>query len=293
MRRRRDGCGRSVSVSPAYPLDLEPLFGEPQSHAHLRLPLHRLRHPVRAAGAGGSAGRLPRLLQSQARTAPVAAGALYLRRKAARLQPARPATRRWLLRGWLRIAFALNPWRARLRERLTRPDNTDDPGLIWAAVAVVLTPDPDSILLIRRAERSGDPWSGHMALPGGRRESGDADLVATAIREIREEVGIELSRQDLVGRLQDVVPRTPVLPPVAVRPYVFIPPTRPTLALNEEVAAYRWVLLEDLMSPDAHHSVRLQVAGQTREVDAYELEDAIVWGMTERILTDLLQEVRD
>ena len=48
----------------------------------------------------------------------------------------------------------------------------EDPELSWAAVAVVLTPDPDSVLLIRRAERTGDPWSGHMALPGGRREAG-------------------------------------------------------------------------------------------------------------------------
>lgn len=199
-----------------------------------------------------------------------------------------------MLRGWLRIAFALNPRRARLRERLARRQYStdDDPSLIWAAVAVVLTPDPDSILLIRRADRPGDPWSGHMALPGGRQEPGDGDLVATVIREIEEEIGIELSPQDLAGRLEDVVPRTPVLPPIAVRPFVFLPPTRPQLFLNDEVAAYRWVPLDDLLSPSAHHPVRLEVAGQSRQVDAYELEDAIVWGMTERILTDLLQQVR-
>ncbi|HEX7337876.1 MAG TPA: CoA pyrophosphatase, partial [Gemmatimonadales bacterium] len=238
---------------------------------------------------------LPRLFESRARAAHVAAGATHLGSKAARLQSARPAARGRVLRGWLRIAFALNPRRARLRERLAgRLHRTDDdPGLIWAAVALVLTPDPDSILLIRRAERPGDPWSGHMALPGGRQESGDADLVATAIREIREEVGVGLSRTDLAGRLEDVVPRTPVLPPIAVRPFVFLPPTRPTLVLNHEVAAHRWVTLEDLMSPGAHHPVRLEVGGQSREVDAYEVEDAIVWGMTERILTDLLEQLRD
>jgi 8-oxo-dGTP pyrophosphatase MutT (NUDIX family) len=165
--------------------------------------------------------------------------------------------------------------------------------LIWAAVAVILTPNPDSILLIRRAERAGDPWSGHMALPGGRRESGDEDLLATVIREMTEEVGIELSRDHLAGTLDDVVPRTPVLPPIAVRPYVFLPPSRPTLVLNPEVASARWVTLAALLDPEAHHPVRLEVAGQSREVSAFELQDAIVWGMTERVLTDLLQGLSD
>jgi len=187
----------------------------------------------------------------------------------------------------------VNPRHARLRARLARRQHSsdDDPRLIWAAVAVVLTPDPDSILLIRRADRPGDPWSGHMALPGGRREPGDEDLVATAIREIAEEVGVTLSRQDLAGRLEDVIPRTPVLPPIAIRPYVFLLSARPVLVLNAEVATHRWVPLEDILKPEAHHRVRLEVAGQSREVEAYELEDAIVWGMTERILTDLVSSL--
>ena len=132
-----------------------------------------------------------------------------------------------------------------------------------------------------------------MALPGGRREAGDPDLMATAVREIVEEVGIELAPGHLVGQLDDVVPRTPVLPPIAVRPFVFLPPGRPCLVLNSEVASAHWVRLDDLLKPGAHHAVWLEVAGQSREVQAYELGDGIVWGMTERILTDLLHQLRD
>jgi 8-oxo-dGTP pyrophosphatase MutT (NUDIX family) len=156
---------------------------------------------------------------------------------------------------------------------------------------VVLTPDPDSILLIRRAERTGDPWSGHMAFPGGRREPGDPDLVSTAIREMAEEVGITLPGEHLMGRLADVVPRTPVLPPIAVRPFVFVLPDRPVPTLNPEVASVHWVEVDDITRPEAHHLVRLELAGQSREVLAYRLTDGIVWGMTERILTDLLGTV--
>lgn len=201
-----------------------------------------------------------------------------------------PTARRRLLRRWLPIALALNSRAARLRERLARRPavSDDDPALLWAAVAIILTPDPDSILLIRRADRTGDPWSGHMALPGGRREPADPDLTATAIRETAEEVGICLERQAVAGTLDEVVPRTPVLPPIAVRPFVFVLDQRLPLTLSPEVASASWVPLERLLRAGTHHTVRLEVAGQIRQVEAYQLDDAIIWGMTERILTSFL-----
>jgi 8-oxo-dGTP pyrophosphatase MutT (NUDIX family) len=182
----------------------------------------------------------------------------------------------------------------RLGERLAARRavmGTDDPGLIWAAVSVVLAPSPDALLLIRRAERNGDPWSGHMALPGGRREPGDAELLDTAIRETLEELGLPLERSQLIGILDDVIPRTPVLPPVAVRPFVFFLPGRPILAPNEEVAAAAWVSLDHLLDPATYHTARIDVRGAPREMPAYRFEDTIVWGMTERILTGLLAQL--
>lgn len=157
---------------------------------------------------------------------------------------------------------------------------------------MVLVPSPDAVLLIRRAERTGDPWSGHMALPGGRRDPGDPDLAATAIRETAEEVGLQLPRAALIGGLDDVVPRTPVLPPIAVRPFVFALPQLPVLTPNREVAAVRWVPLEHLLHPATYHAVRIQLRGEDREFPAYQLEDAIVWGLTERVLTGLLAHLR-
>jgi 8-oxo-dGTP pyrophosphatase MutT (NUDIX family) len=196
---------------------------------------------------------------------------------------------------WLPIALALTGRLARLHQRLASraSDTTEDPALIWAAVAIVLTPDPDSILLIRRAERTGDPWSGHMALPGGRREGMDSDLLATAIRETGEEVGLDLLPEHLAGSLDDVVPRTPVLPPIAVRPFVFTLGQRPSLTLNREVAAASWVAVDHFLRADTHHPVRLEVAGHTRQVPAYQLDHGVVWGMTERILNALLAQMME
>ncbi|HEX2610189.1 MAG TPA: CoA pyrophosphatase [Gemmatimonadales bacterium] len=188
------------------------------------------------------------------------------------------------------IAFALADRLARLREHQSQDPAVEyDPDRQWAAVAIIVAPAPDAILLIRRSERSGDPWSGHMALPGGRRDPNDRELLDTAIRETREEVGIHLGRNDLVGILQPVVPRTRVLPPIAIQPFVFHLQRRPELTLNSEVAAARWVELERLLHPTTHGPVELTVGGAHRVVPAFQLEDGVVWGLTERILASLFE----
>jgi 8-oxo-dGTP pyrophosphatase MutT (NUDIX family) len=189
----------------------------------------------------------------------------------------------------------LTPRLERLRRSLaSRPPRHDEAGdeLIWAAVAVVLLAEPESLLLIRRAERTGDPWSGHMALPGGRRDAPDDDLVATAVRETAEEVGLRLGAEQLIGGLDDVVPRTPVLPPIAVRPFVFLLFHPSRLLLNPEVAAAHWVPLELLLRPETYHSVRIEIRGESRDMPAYHLADAVVWGMTERVVSGLLSHLR-
>lgn len=172
------------------------------------------------------------------------------------------------------------------------PIAVDEPGLFWAAVAIIVAPNPDAILLIRRAHRAGDPWSGHMALPGGRAEPGDRDLIATAIRETAEEVGVLLQDEWMLGALDDVAPRTPVLPPVAVRPFVFRVPERPSLRLNAEVADAGWLELTRLADPALHQEISIDVSGASRHYPAFVLPSGVVWGMTERILTGFLERVR-
>jgi 8-oxo-dGTP pyrophosphatase MutT (NUDIX family) len=129
-----------------------------------------------------------------------------------------------------------------------------------------------------------------MALPGGRREPGDADLVAAAMRETAEEVGVELTRGALLGVLGDVIPRTPVLPPIAVRPHVFRLPERPALRLNEEIAAAVWLPVADLQR-HWRADVVIEVAGASRVTPGFITPDGVIWGMTERIIRDLLDRI--
>jgi 8-oxo-dGTP pyrophosphatase MutT (NUDIX family) len=199
-----------------------------------------------------------------------------------------------LLRRFLSLTRPLTelpPSLTQLADRLAghQPIWTTDPDRKWAAVALILAPDPDSLLLIRRAERVSDPWSGHVGLPGGRRDPSDVDLVQTAIRETEEEVGLTLSSNRQLGALDDVVPRTISLPPIAVRPFVFALDERPALVLGPEVAASHWVPLQQLRDPENHAPTAVMVRGEPLVVPAYVVDDLVVWGLTERILSCFFQ----
>ena len=179
---------------------------------------------------------------------------------------------------------------ARLAERLaSRPPRVvEDTSLTPAAVSVTLTAEAPSILLIRRAEREDDRWSGHMAFPGGRKSAEDADLLATARRETLEEVGVDLAGALLLGTLDDVATQNPALPPLVVRPFVLAIPRPVPLRPNYEVAGAVWVLLQEFRSPGVFRPFEFSARGTRQLLPGYHLEAGLVWGMTEQILTPLL-----
>jgi 8-oxo-dGTP pyrophosphatase MutT (NUDIX family) len=128
-----------------------------------------------------------------------------------------------------------------------------------------------------------------MGLPGGRLDAGDRDLLATAIRETQEEIGVALDPDSLLGVLDDVTPKSPMPRPVVVRPFIFALPERPRLNPNAEVAFTLWVSLEDLRSSGVYREALLRIRGEDRSFPAYHLGPHVVWGLTERILTPLLE----
>lgn len=176
------------------------------------------------------------------------------------------------------------------------PAENDHPasGERQAAVVVILAaggvPEGTGFLLIRRADRDGDPWSGHLALPGGRWEPGDSSPLAVAVREVREEVGIDLARGGrILGRLSTVRPLDPGLPRIAVNPFVAWAPDgavpRPDPA---EVKEAVWIPLRLLREAGRSAVVRHAIGGRTREWPAYPSPHGPIWGITERILTEFL-----
>lgn len=170
---------------------------------------------------------------------------------------------------------------------------TPAPDQREAAVAVVLVPGAGGsldLLLIKRAEHEGDPWSGQIALPGGRRDAQDPDLLTTAIRETDEETGVRLLPGSRVGQLDDLSPVSRHLPQLVVRPYVFYLPTKPAVTPSDEVALHLWVSCDALV---AHRSEEtLIIRGEPWRVPGYRVGPHFLWGMTERILSPFLELVR-
>ena len=192
--------------------------------------------------------------------------------------------------------LAAHPLVARLVRSLTeRPGRESDAGPDVRRAAILLAlrlrddGDPE-LLMIKRADAEGDPWSGHIACPGGRAEPQDTDLAMTAVRETREETGVDVARDGRVlGHLDDLSPRTPTLPPIVIRPYVALVRRDVAIVPSHEVAAAFWVPLAVLRSPDAWGMGEVQVRGATRRVSVFRHGEYTVWGLTERALKQMLE----
>jgi 8-oxo-dGTP pyrophosphatase MutT (NUDIX family) len=149
--------------------------------------------------------------------------------------------------------------------------------------------------MIKRAEHEGDPWSGHVALPGGRMEPRDRDLEQTAIRETWEETGVDIGRDGYVlGPLDDLAPRTPVLPPLVIRPFVAVVPANVAIVANPEVADAFWVPLSALRERASWGLGLVDIRGVgARQVDTFRHGEHTVWGLTERVLRDLMSRLEE
>jgi 8-oxo-dGTP pyrophosphatase MutT (NUDIX family) len=161
-----------------------------------------------------------------------------------------------------------------------------------AAILLALRARTDGepeLLMIKRAEAEGDPWSGHIACPGGRMEPGDRDLAVTAVRETLEETGVDVARDGrLLGHLDDISPRTPVLPPIVIRPYVALVRADVEIVPSREVAAAFWVPVSALRERTAWGIGHVPVGGAMLEVSVFQHGEYTVWGLTERVLRQFL-----
>lgn len=108
------------------------------------------------------------------------------------------------------------------------------------------------------------------------------------MRETAEEIGWSLGKDQLLGELDDVLPRTPLPQIIVVRPFVFAVSERRVFAPSAEVADAFWVPLSQLQHPSIYRDTPLQVHGHELVFPAYHLSQGVVWGLTERILTPLL-----
>lgn len=169
------------------------------------------------------------------------------------------------------------------------------PTSMHAAVAMIVAEGVGGldVCFIRRAERDGDPWSGHVSFPGGRAEAGDVSACAVAERETWEEIGLALADTDRIGNL-------PMLPKIrqglTLFPFVYAvdSPTRSqaTVRMPEEVASVFWVPMTHLFDPEAVIRLEHSVDGNSADFPAIQFRNHAIWGLTLQLLHSFAKLMR-
>ncbi len=174
----------------------------------------------------------------------------------------------------------------------TAIDHTGD----LAAVALIFREQDaeTEILVIRRAERDGDPWSGHIAFPGGRVDPRDESTQATAERETLEEIGLDLTQHGhYLGTLE---PEAPVMQSTGasmlVAPYVYVLESEPPqYVLNYEVAEIHWARIGPMLRHQTVTHFDFEHEGRWRSLPGFDINGHPLWGMSFRMLNRLLSTI--
>lgn len=165
-----------------------------------------------------------------------------------------------------------------------------------AAVAVILRPSElgPELLLMRRVARDGDRWSGQISMPGGMASKDDRDSRATAQRETYEEVGLDLgSHGRVLGRSDDQVAIAKGRPlPMAITPWVFALERPAELVLGDEAEEAFWLPLEPLLRGAFDDVYLYEMAGLRHDLPAWRFEERVIWGLTHRMISRLLEVLR-
>jgi 8-oxo-dGTP pyrophosphatase MutT (NUDIX family) len=173
----------------------------------------------------------------------------------------------------------------RPRRKLLRP------VLKRSAVAMILREreGQSEVLMIKRAEHEGDPWSGHMAFPGGRMERQDRHGLDVALRETREEIGHELDPSTCIGRLSEIMTHPRLRKrPMVISPYLFRLEREARFKPNYEVDEVIWIPVAFLADAGNRDSLTWKGSGASFTLPCYRYEGRTIWGLSLMMLDELL-----
>lgn len=185
----------------------------------------------------------------------------------------------------------VSPFVERLHSRLRAGSAARQQVNEWRRLAAVAALVHDGaggprVLLMKRVERVGDPWSGHISLPGGRYESGDETLLTTAIRETREELGVDLAPTQLIGPLPAIAPFASGPSGMEVTPFVFSTTCHVEPMCGPEAVSAFWLPIESVATGELDSTYIYP--GTTRAFPSWSFGGHIIWGLTWRIVSELI-----
>ncbi|MCP4681130.1 MAG: CoA pyrophosphatase, partial [Desulfobacterales bacterium] len=170
----------------------------------------------------------------------------------------------------------------------------DRRALARAGVAGILKHDEKEglcVMLVKRAEREGDPWSGHMAFPGGRMEKKDSNVYKATIREVEEETGLDLLMEaHYIGRLSDLLAKTHDRKSnMVLTAFIFSLEKEPEWHFNYELLERVWIPLDYFKEPSNRKKMDWQVAGNSVQLPCYYFEERVIWGLTLSLIDELIK----
>ena len=182
----------------------------------------------------------------------------------------------------------LTPNFLHLKDKLASINPSKNGDQVEAVVAILLWDEPGrgvETLLVQRAEREGDPWSGQIGLPGGRVKRGGETPRIALHREVKEEVGVKLEEVGVeLGSLSVGHPMRRI--EMRVQPWVYGLRIKPRVSIGSEIASSFWANLADL--PSKMKVSEITIRDKPWSVESFVVEGKIVWGFTYRVLTELL-----
>ena len=164
------------------------------------------------------------------------------------------------------------------------PKLSTKPVEVCSAVAILIcgAEAEEEVLMFQRAHRDKDPWSGHIAFPGGRQEEQDESLWHTAVRETREEMGVELEKAEYLGQLNDLHH-----PKIMVSAFVFHMSQKPQLKPNYEVHKAFWLELKELFNEENHSKRLFQTFSGEHRLPSVAINGVVVWGISLSFLSQI------
>lgn len=176
---------------------------------------------------------------------------------------------------------------------LVSDEDFDMNALKRSAVAILLYQGEKGLelLMIKRADKEGDPWSGHMAFPGGRYEVNlDTDMASTAKRETLEEIGVNIDALATpIGQLSDVLtPSHAQRTKMSVSVFVYEVAGKPSYRMNHEVADVLWVPLSLFLDETKRDTMQWEYQGNSIELPCYFYQEQRIWGLSLKMLDELV-----
>jgi 8-oxo-dGTP pyrophosphatase MutT (NUDIX family) len=170
------------------------------------------------------------------------------------------------------------------------------PGVPRASVIMIMAPGQTEVevLMIERAQREGDPWSGQMAFPGGKRDPEDSSDLACGLREVDEELSLRLQEADVLSALSPAnTGWRPDRPEMWVFPFIFMLSEQPAVVCNQEVASAVWVPVSVLLDLQRRERLHWDLEEGTYESEMIPFAGREIWGLSLRMINEFAVIISD